>query len=433
MARFKTIAAIDVGSEKTVTLMANLYPDKKISVIGVANIPSKGVRKSQIIDIEAAISAITESIEAAERMAGFNLGNAFISVGGSHINCQNSKGVVAVSEHEGEITQEDIYRVTEAAKAISLPSNREIIHVLPREFIVDGQHGIRDPLGMSGIRLEVETHIITANATANRNLIKCINYPGVDVSGLVFNGLASSMSVLSDTEKELGVVLVDIGAGTTSICVFTESALSYSAVLPIGARNITNDLAIGLRISLESAEKIKISLSQKTPKRYKNIKKEETKKKNDDKELDLRDLELPEGLKSVQKRMVVEGIIKPRLVEIFNLVGEELKKSGLGGATPAGIVITGGAGHTVNIIETARQRLGLPARIGLPSGVSGLIDEIGGAEFASSIGLLLYAASEKEEKKLGLSNLLNFGKITSRVPIKGAVGKVIDLFKTFLP
>ena len=260
----RIVVAIDVGTSKIVTIIAKV--DESVNVLGVSEVPSVGVRKGQIVDIEEAVTAINSSLEAAERMAGYSASHVIASIGGNHIESQNSRGVVAVAQPEGEIKETDLVRVIDAAKAVSLPSSREILHVLPRSYIVDGQEGIKDPIGMTGVRLEVDTHIISASSTSVRNLEKAYSEVGVDVDSIVSSGYASSLAVLSDTEKELGVVLVDIGAGTTDICVYVEGSVAYSSVLPIGARHITNDLAIGLRISLESAEKIKLHLSSPSKK-----------------------------------------------------------------------------------------------------------------------------------------------------------------------
>src|SRR3989344_8207691 len=240
MTKQHLIAAIDIGSAKIATLIVSQSPDDalRLNAIGVSSVPSRGIKKSQVVDIEEAIAAITDSVEAAERMAGFSVSNAVISVSGEHIKSFNSKGVVAIGNPEGEVVEEDISRVIEAAKAISLPSSQEIIHVLPRTFTVDSQAGVRDPLGMSGVRLEAEAHIVTGSTAVIRNLRRCVDDIGVKVDNLVFAGLASGEATLSETEKELGVVLVDIGGGTTSVAIFIDSALSYSSVTPVGAKNI---------------------------------------------------------------------------------------------------------------------------------------------------------------------------------------------------
>lgn len=431
MSKDKLIVGIDVGTTKITTVIAT-KGDGLPNVIGVSTVYSKGLRKGQVVNIEEAVSTVSTSVEAAERMAGTNIGSARISLGGVHIACQNSKGVVAVSEPDKEITEEDMQRVIDAAQAVSLPSTREVLHVLPRHFTVDSQEGIVDPIGMSGVRLEVDTHIITCSTTAARNLAKCVEELGVSVSGLVFSGLASSYSVLSDTEKELGVILVDIGGGTSDVCIFVDGALAYSGVIPVGAKNITNDLAIGLRVSLESAEKIKLALSQKklTP----SVLAEEKNKKEENKDdVDLTELGLPEELKKASRRTLIDGIIKPRLAEIFTLVGLELQKSGLVGQTPAGIVVTGAGAETIGITETAKQRLSLPVRIGMPTGLSGLVDELQGPASACAVGLILYGAKKEVSETTGLPFVSNVSGTLGKIPLKGIAKKLTDLLKSFLP
>ncbi|MDO8515204.1 MAG: cell division protein FtsA [bacterium] len=426
MARDKVISAIDVGSNKVTTVVASVDADGKASVIGVSTVPSAGLRKGQVVDIEAAVAAISSGVDAAERMAGLSIGSAFVSVGGAHIQSQNSKGVVAVAEPEGEITKVDIKRVTDAARAISIPSSREILHVIPRGYIVDGQEGIKDPVGMTGVRLEVETQIVTGATTTVRNLAKCISQIGIDIDGLVYSGLASSYSTLSETEKELGVILVDIGAGTTDVAIYVDGALSYSSVIPIGAKNVTNDLAIGLRVSLESAEKIKLALGTKP--------KFAVEKSKEDDELDVTGLGLAEELKKVSKKTLIEGIIKPRLSEVFTYVGMELQKSELTGLTPSGLVITGGGAETIGILDIARSRLVMPVRIGTPTGLTGLVDEISNPKFATAYGLILYGLENGvTQKSAGLPKLPGFASIVSKLPLKNIFGKATGFLKNFLP
>lgn len=431
MAKDNVIVGIDVGSAKVASVIAQLPADGPPNVIGVSQVPSRGIRKSQVVDIEEAVLAISESLEAAERMAGYSVNRALVLVGGTHIECQNSKGVVAVATSGGEITADDVTRVIEAARAVSLPSSKEIIHVIPRHFTVDGQTGIKDPVGMTGVRLEVDTHIITGAATSLRNVAKCVQEVGIDVEGLVFSGLASAQSVLTDTEKELGVVLVDMGAGVTSVSVFVDGALSHSAVLPVGAKNITNDLAIGLRVSLETAEKIKLALSApvKTlvhPEGQETEEKNEEKKKDDEDILNLADIGLTEDIKKVSKKTLVDGIAKPRIKEIINMVKIEIVRSGFGGLTPAGVILTGGGAQTLGIAEITKHELAMPVRIGTPTGATGLIDEITSPQFASTLGLVLYGAQLTEEGQARLP-------LVGRVEIKGLVGKGVDWIKSLLP
>ena len=351
----KIVAAVDIGTSKVVTVIARI--DEYINVLGVSEVKAGGIKKGQIVDIEDAVQSINSSIEGAERMAGVSVSKVTSSIGGNHIESQNSRGVVAVSNPDGEINQNDLTRVIDAAKAVSLPSSREIIHVLPRNYIVDGQEGIKDPIGMIGVRLEAETHIISVGAASLRNLEKAFSEVGVDADSIVFSGLASAEAVLSDTEKELGVVLVDIGGGTTDISIFIDGSVAFSSVLPIGARHITNDLAIGLRISLESAEKVKLYLSNprkatiEKPKDFLEEGGEEKKEGRPADEVDLSHLGLPEALSKVSQKTLIEGIIRPRLNEIFTMVGLEIKKSGFAGQTPSGLVIPGGGARKIGTIE----------------------------------------------------------------------------------
>jgi cell division protein FtsA len=428
----RIVVGIDIGTYKIVTVIAKL--DESVNVLGVSEVKSAGIKKGQIVDIEEAVQAINGSLEAAERMAGYNVSRVVVSIGGSQIESQNSRGVVAVSSPTKEITDNDLMRVVDAAKAISLPSTREILHVLPRNYIVDGQEGIKDPVGMSGVRLEVDTHIISANSVSVRNLDKAFSEVGVDVDGYVFNGLASSLAVLTDTEKELGVVLVDIGAGTTDISIYTDGSVSHSSALAIGSRHITNDLAIGLRISIESAEKIKLFLSdgQKRvlrPEEGEDGKVDRTKID----EIDLSSLGLPEELKKISNKTLVDGIIRPRLNEIFTMVGIEIKKSGFAGLIPAGVVVTGGGAQTVGLREAAKRTLAMPVRIGQATEIKGIIDEIQSPAFSTVIGLCMYGGKNAPAEKQGPFGFsmpkMGGGKGSSGK----ALNRIINLLKSFIP
>lgn len=425
MSRDKVICAVDVGSSKVATLIASVGEDDKLSLIGVAATPSRGVKKGQVVDIEEAVHAITESVEAAERMAGYSISSAYVSLGGPQIESVNQHAVVAVSEPEGEIKENDIKRVNEAARAIPLASSRDTLHVIPRTFTVDGQEGIRDPIGMTGVRLETETHIITGSATSMRNLIKCVQQVEIDVNELVFGGIASSLATLTDTEKELGVILVDIGGETTDVVIFVDGSVAYSAVIPVGARHVTSDLAVGLRISLESAEKIKLSLSKipKTP----VVSEDSEPKKKEDHLLDVKALGITEEIQKISTKAVVEGIIKPRLQEIFKFVGKEIKKSGYGASTPSGLVICGGGALTVGVLDQAKYVLGFPARVGNISGLGGLVDEIDSPSFAVAAGLILYGHNQSSEGDSRMPSL------PRSIPIKGMLNKGIDFVKSLLP
>lgn len=433
MTKQNFLAAIDIGSSKIATLIVSQSTEEgsRLNAVGVASVPSRGIKKSQVVDIEEAIAAITDSVDAAERMAGFSINSAIISISGEHIKSINSKGVVAIGNPEAEVVVEDVARVIEAAKAISLPSSQEVIHVLPRTFTVDSQEGVRDPLGMSGVRLEAEAHIVTGSTAVIRNLTRCVEEIGVKVDTLVFSGLSSAESTLTETEKELGVVLVDIGGGTTSIAIFIDGALSYSSVIPVGAKNITNDLAIGLRVSLESAEKIKRHLTQLERRPTPSLPGDEEDKKSDRQtpEIDLTNLNIKEEIRSASKKTLVDGIIRPRLNEIFDFVGSEIKKSGFGGMTPAGIVVTGGGAETVEVLSACKRTLQMPARIGHPAGLSGLTDEISSSAYSTLTGLILHAKALPAKASRGnLGNLF-----PKQLPGKNLASKAVGFFKSLLP
>ncbi|OGM01861.1 cell division protein FtsA [Candidatus Woesebacteria bacterium GWA1_41_8] len=425
MAKTKLIAGIELGSSKVATLISQVTVDPvtfetSVNIVGAATSPSKGVKKGQIVDIEETVEAAISSVEAAERMAGYNLDTSYIALSGAHVASQNSHGVVAVSDPEGEISIEDVDRVIEAASAVSLPSSREVVHVVPREFIVDGESGVRDAVGMSGVRLEVDTHIIHASSAAVKNLKKAVAEVGIEIEGLIFSGVASAEAVTTSTEKELGCCVIDIGGGVTAIAAYSDGALSYSGVIPIGAKNITNDLAIGLRVSLESAEKIKIFLSEADKKAKKAKAGEEAD------QMDLESLGIPE-VKRVSKKTLSEGIIRPRLNEIFTMVRIELEKAVLSSSIPSGAIITGGGAETVEVIDSARRMLSLPVRIGLPRGIGGLTDDVINPAFSTCTGLILWGA--RQEPQAGLSGI---GK-RFKLPTKGIAGRLIQAVKNLLP
>ena len=423
------ITGIDIGSSKIAVLVAKLSPEEgEPRVMGFASLESRGVKRGQIVDINKVTEVIENAIDSAERMAGAKIQNAYVSIGGPHIQSLNSEGVVAVSNPEVEISNEDVLRVIDAARAISLSSTREIIEVTPREFIVDGQAGINNPVGMSGVRLEVNTHIITASLTNLRNIERCLSDLGVKTLGYIFSGMASSLSSVTETEKELGIAVVDIGGGKIDICIYADGALSYSSSIPFGARHITNDIAVGLRVSLDSAEKIKIMLSGGEVKRL--IKEGHLGKTGKD-DVDISKLGLSEDLESISYKTVVDGIVRPRMEEIFEEVLAHIEKSGFMTAIPSGLVICGGGALTIGAIDGAKRVIGLPARIGVPGHLSGLIDEVIFPQFATVAGLLLYGKHDEVQKQ-GL-DFKDFDKILRNFSMKGSFKKVTDLFKSFIP
>ena len=418
------IAGVDIGSSKIASIVGiNSPEDNEIRIIGFNTTPSKGVRKGLIVDIDQVTASVEESIEKAERMAGHKVNSCLVAVGGPHIASLNSHGIVAVAHPEGEINEEDVARVIDAARAISLSNTKQIIEVSPRDFIVNGQSGIKNPVGMSGVRLEVDTHIITASQTNLKNIDRCLMELGLQNSGFIFAGLASAEACITDTEKELGVALVDIGGGKIDLAVYVEGALAYSSSIAIGARHVTNDIAVGLRVSLDSAEKIKLHLNKNIDDKKHPLKQSQT-------NLNFADLNLPETLGEISLKTLVDGIIAPRLEEIFKLIFEELDKSGFANLIPSGIVITGGGALTVGMLETGRRIIGLPIRLGIPQGVTGLVDEVMHPPFATCIGLLLYGKKNTTEKE---PDWKNFNRILKDVSFNNSISKVKGFFKQFIP
>lgn len=425
MSKNRVLAAIEIGSSKVATLISKVEEDpvsleSVINIVGASSVASKGIKKGQIVNIEEAVEAAVSSVESSERMAGYNLDSAYLAIGGAQIHSQNSHGVVAISDPNGEITQSDVDRAIEAASAVTLPASREVIHVLPREYIVDGESGVRDPIGMSGVRLEVDTHIISASGSSIKNIKKAVAEVGIQIEGMVFTGLASAEAVVSPTEKELGCVLIDVGGGTTSIVVFVDGSISYSGVIPIGASHVTNDLAVGLRCSLEDAEKIKLALSSKK-------KKTGTAAIPEEDELDLSTLGVTE-IRKISRKTLLEGIIRPRLNEIFTMVKIELEKQGLANRIPSGAIITGGGAETAGVIDSAKRMLGLQVRVGIPSNLTGLIDDIMTPAFSTSIGLLKFGVKQSPSQ-----NLTSFRKKIKLPQASGFLGKIIDSVRDLLP
>ncbi len=415
MQHSKIISGIDIGTSKVTTIIGQ-YSDTedKFNIIAVSSIPSLGFRKGQIINIEQASNTIIQSIESAERMAGFQINSASICLSAPHIESINSHGVVAISNPNGEITQEDITRVVDAAKAVAVPTGKEIIHVVPIKYTVDGQEGVVDPVGMNGVRLEVEAHLIIASTPALKNINKCLEEIGVRIDQLVYSGLAAAKSTLTETEKELGVALIDIGGSVTTLTIFNEGSPVYSSVIPIGASNVTNDLAIGLRFSLEDAEKIKLRLAKIS----------ESKKFEDEIELSTFGIE-SDDKRRLSLQTAINGIIKPRLEEIFQLLYSKINDSGFLASIPAGIVLTGGGAQTVNIKEICEKIIPLPLRIASPPKVGGIIDDIINPAYSSSIGLLMLANDNK--------NFSSSSVKKNKLSFTGTFGKIKKIIESIMP
>jgi cell division protein FtsA len=434
MPKKRVIAAIDLGTEKCITIIAVVDEETGgLKVVGVSVMPAKGMKRSMIVDLDQVLSSISQSLDAAERMAGFDIKSVYVAVSGTHVVSKNSKGVVAVAAPDQEITAHDVERVIEAARAISLPADTKIMHVIPRDFKVDSQDGIKDPVGMTGVRLESEAHIITGMSTTLRNLEKVINDLGLKVDGFVFAGLASSEVVLSETEKELGAVVVDMGAGTTSLSAFVDGALEYSGSVPVGARHITQDIALGCRISLASAEKVKVLLSSYDETEFKphagESKEELMRRRKKADKLDLAKENIHEGVETLSKRTVVEGIMMPRMKEIFELIAKDLEKHNVLDKIPAGVILCGGGAQTIGIIETAKRVLNLPVRLGNPIYPKGLVSDIQGPAFTASIGLLYYG----KNRGASLVSSAGIGSLFEGFDLKTIGSKLKGAFKSIMP
>jgi len=392
MAKENVISSIDLGSSKISTIVSFVV-DGKINVAGTSgSSDSKGIGKGAIVNIDDVVKSIEKSVMRADRMSTHSISSAYVSINGSHVESINSHAVVAITNESGEITRQDVDRVLESAKATNLPSSREIIHVLPRDFKVDDQDGVKDPIGMSGTRLEVQTTIIHVSSMVAKNLRKCVTQIGIKVDELVYTGIASAESVLTDSEKELGVVILDIGSQTTSVVVYVDGGPVYCTTIPIGGKHITNDIAISLRANMDVAEKIKIKISNERdvkPTSYENAKFNEV----------LNPIEFGLEGEAISKRFLY-SVIDQRLDEIFKLVLVELKKTSLINHIPAGVVITGGAAKTAGIEKICKAVLKLPVKIGYPRGLEGLIDEVSDPEFASSVGMILYGYKKLKHKNL---------------------------------
>lgn len=376
--------AIDIGTSKIVVLVGIKKEEKgSIEIVGVGEGLSLGMRSGTVANIEEVTSSLSSAIEAAERMAGFSISSASVALGGAHISSISSRGVIAIPKEKTEITEDDKKRVIEASKTISLPSNTEIVHIIPKHFIVDGQGGVRDPLGMSGTRLEVESLIVYASSPAILNFSKCLFQAGVDVEGFITTPLAAAKGVVSERQEELGVAVCDIGARCTSVAIFEEGSLLSAVVLPIGANHITNDIAIGLRTSVEVAERVKIEYGTAIAEEIRDREKINL-SKIDSKE---------EG--EVSKKYIAE-IIEARLSEIFSMIRKEIKKVKKDKLLPAGIILTGGGAKLPGIVEFAKKELELPAQIGFPKPLRGVVDKVDDPSYCVSVGTLLWGFEESK-------------------------------------
>src|SRR5450830_1845037 len=394
------IVGLDIGTSKIVAIVAELQPEGTVKVIGLGQHISRGLKKGVVINIESTMQSIQRALEEAELMADCKINNVYTGIAGSHIKSLNSHGMVKIKD--AEVSQMDVDRVIETARAIALPADQQILHILTQEFIIDGQEDVREPLGMSGMKLEVKVHIVTGAVAAAQNIVKCIKRCGLEVSDLILQPLASSTAVLTEDEKELGVCLVDIGGGTTDIAVFKQGAIRHTAVVPIAGDQITNDVAVAFRTPTQSAKEIKIKYGYAL------------RQLSDAREV----VEVP-GVDGRDARQLslqtLAEVIEPRVVELYEFVLGELRRSGMEEMIASGIVITGGSAMMRGMVELGEEIFHMPVRLGMPRYVGGLSEVVGNPRYATGVGLVLMGKAQVERQLLGQMDSNSFGQIFSKM------------------
>lgn len=378
----KMIVGLDIGTSKVVAIVGELSGDGQIEIVGIGSNPSRGMKKGVVVNIESTVQSIQRAVEEAELMAGCQIHSVYVGIAGSHIRSLNSHGIVAIRDRE--VFGLDLERVIDAAQAVAIPADQKILHILPQEYVIDNQEGIKEPLGMSGVRLEAKVHLVTCAGNAAQNIEKCIRRCGLDVEDIILEQLASSCSVLTEDEKELGVCLVDIGGGTTDIAIFTEGSIRHTGVIPIAGDQVTNDIAMALRTPTQYAEEIKIkyacALTQLAGAN-------ETIKVPSVGDRPPRDL----------SRQSLAEVVEPRYDELFTLIQAEVRRSGFEDMIPAGIVLTGGTSKMEGVVELAEEIFHMPVRVGVPQGVQGLTDIVRNPIYATGVGLLQYGLLHQED------------------------------------
>ncbi len=399
MSKGDLICGLDIGTTKICAIVGEVTADG-VDIVGIGTHPSRGLRKGVVINIESTVESIKAAIEEAELMAGCEISTVYAGIAGGHIRGFNSHGIVAVKDKE--VQQPDVDRVIDAARAVAIPLDREVIHILPQEFIIDQQDGIKEPLGMSGVRLEAKVHIVTGAVTSAQNIVKCAQRVGLNVSDIVLEQLASSEAVLSKDEKDLGVALIDIGGGTTDLAIWTEGSIIHTSVLAVGGDHITNDIAVGLRTPMDDAERIKqragCAMSSM-------VEADET-------------IEVPSvgGRKPrTLSRQILTEIIEPRVEEMFSLVHQEIQRTGYEDLLASGVVITGGTTLLDGMPELAEDILGLPVRLGVPQGIGGLVDVVRNPMYATGVGLVLYGCEHVEHRHFKIRDDNVYGKVRHRM------------------
>jgi cell division protein FtsA len=378
------IVGLDIGTSKIVAIVGEIKADGQIEVIGIGTHPSRGLKRGVVVNIDATVLSIQRAVEEAEQMAGCQIHAAYTGIAGSHIRSLNSHGIVAI--HDQEVAQADVDRVIDAARAVAIPADQKIIHILPQEFIIDNQEGIREPIGMSGVRLEAKVHMVTGAVSAAQNIIKCVRRCGLEVAEIILEQLASSHAVLMEDEKELGVCLIDIGAGTTDIAIFTSGAIRHTAVIPIAGDQVTNDIAVALRTPTQSAEDIKLRHATALAELAEH-----------DDMIEVLGVGERPG-RNLSRRMLAE-VVETRYEELFALIKAELRRSGFEDLIAAGMVITGGASKIGGVVDLAERVFRMPVRLGIPQYVTGLPEIIHNPVYATGVGLLLYGQQQQFERR----------------------------------
>src|SRR5947207_10916499 len=410
MAEQTVLVSIDVGTTKVCVLIGEVSRAGGIDIIGFGRAPSDGLRKGVVIDIDRTVQSVTAAVEAAERLSGFKVRSAFVGISGNHISSQNSRGMVAVSGHHRDVAREDTLRAIEAARAVSIPNTREILHVIPRGYVVDGQEGVRDPIGMSAVRLEVETHIVTASQSSVTNLTKCVQRAGVEIDELVLAPLATAEATLGDEDRELGVCLADIGGDTTDIAIFQDGSISHCATIPRGGRSVTADLGIVLRVTPEAAESLKFRYGSAVP-------------MNVDPDEVLQVTSIGEDASHGVTRRHIAEIVESRVTEIFKFIGAEIEAAGATNRLQAGLVLTGGGSLRDGVTRAPRDQLGMSARVVGPRGLGGLTDQIATPPYSAASGLLLWGAHNWPSDE---------DRANSRA-LEGVTSRIGKIFKGLMP
>jgi cell division protein FtsA len=401
------VVGLDIGTTKVCAIVCELDSGGGLEIVGIGHTPSRGLRKGVVVNIDDTVDSVRRAVEDAEVMAGVKIRSAFVGIAGGHIKGINSRGVIAISGKNREVTKQDVERVIDAAKAVALPVDREVIHILPQEFVIDDQGGIKQPVGMVGTRLEAEVHIVTGAVASAQNIIKCVNKAGLEVQDIVLQQLASSEATLTPEEKELGCVLIDVGGGTTDVAVFVDGSIYHTAVLAVGGDMLTNDIAIGLRTPRPEAESLKRKYGCAVAAMIKSDEK----------------IEVPSvgGRKSrLLTRQTLCEVIQPRLEELFLLVHREVQRAGYLSRVSAGVVVTGGSSIMEGVPELAEQLFDMPVRRGVPRGVGGLTDVISNPMYATGVGLGIYGAAHRSRRK--------FRKVTDRNIFDKVIARMKEWF-----